>query len=106
MSDFNSFGDPSMDNGNAPSSNNPNGEHANGDAPKAAPPVPGWVEKEVLDYSTMEGRSGEGAFDGSARVYEWNEDYGDVGPRNHDLEKELFGSVENGETGAGLDFSK
>lgn len=76
-------------------------------APKpAVTTIPGWVEKEVLDYSTMEGRSGEGQFDGSARVYEWKEEYGDVGPKMVEFEKELFGSLEKGDAGAGLDFSK
>lgn len=83
-----------------------NGGQANGDAPQSGTPVPGWVEKEVLDYSTMEGRSSEGAFDGSARIYEWNDEYGDVGPSIPDLEKELFGNPEDGDSGEGLDFTK
>lgn len=86
-----------------------NGEHTNGNgtAPKpAGANIPGWVEKEVLDYSAMDGRSGEGGFDGSARVYEWNDEYGDVGPKIPEFEKELFGSVEKGDIGAGLDFSE
>lgn len=40
----------------------------------------------------------------SARVYEWNEEYGDVGPCIPELERELFGDPEN--RGEGVDFSK
>lgn len=104
-----------MDNGGS-FGEHANGEQANGNdqqangngaAPQAAlANIPGWVEKEVLDYSTMDGRSGEGAFDGSARIYEWNDEYGDIGPKIPEFEKELFGSLDKGDIGAGLDFGE
>ncbi len=74
---------------------------------QASKPIPGWVDKEVLDYSAMDGRSGGGAFDGSARVYEYSDEYGDVGPRIPEFEKELFGDAATGvDSGSvGLDFS-
>lgn len=76
------------------------------DPNRAAPTqVPGWNEAEVFDYSAMGGDSGVRTFGGSARVYDWNDEFGDIGPKVPELEKELFG--EPGEdSGAGLDFSR
>lgn len=44
-------------------------------------------------------------WDGSARTYEWNDEYGDVGPKVPELEIELFGEKGNRQK-TGLDFSK
>jgi len=45
-----------------------------------------------------------GQWAGNAAVYEWNEEYGDVGPRFADLEKQLFGSEFH--VKAGIRFDK
>ncbi|PKK43691.1 hypothetical protein CI102_12241 [Trichoderma harzianum] len=46
-------------------------------------------------------------WDGNARIYQWSDEYGDVGPAFEELEVELFGSAEdrNKHIGGGLDFS-
>ena len=41
----------------------------------------GCTERKVLDYSAMTGDSRGLELGGSARVYEWKEDYGDFGSR-------------------------
>jgi ATP-dependent RNA helicase DDX3X len=38
-----------------------------------------------------------------AAIYEWNDEYGDVGPRFEELEKQLFGSENHVKTG--INFS-
>lgn len=45
-------------------------------------------------------------FDGAARVYQWNDEYGDVGPKIDDLELELFGDPALRHEKTGLDFSR
>lgn len=45
-------------------------------------------------------------FDGSAPVYQWNEEYGDVGPKIPELEMELFGDPATRHEKTGLDFSR
>lgn len=45
-----------------------------------------------------------GQWSSNAAVYEWNDDYGDVGPRFEDLEKQLFGSEFH--VRAGIQFDK
>lgn len=67
----------------------------------------GWVEPEKYDYSKYalpvkpvgEGPPTEAPAPGSdlawaheARKYEWNEEHGDVGPEDKQLEEMLFGS--------------
>lgn len=62
----------------------------------------GWVEPEAFDYTALgqptvvEGERVVTVEDGNwahnAAKYEWHESYGDVGPANEDLEKQLFRS--------------
>ena len=67
-------------------------------------PVDGWVAQERSDCTADDSIPNMQASAASARVYEWDDEYGDVGPKIPDLEKELFGHPEN--RGEGLDFSK
>ncbi len=49
-------------------------------------------EGESEDINAVGGlRQGDWA--NNAAVYEWSDEYGDVGPRHPELEKQLFGSV-------------
>ncbi|KAI9800735.1 MAG: hypothetical protein M1833_003151 [Piccolia ochrophora] len=61
---------------------------------------PGWVAPTPYNYSaytTGEGKEADAAFAAGegwaagAAKYEWSDEFGDVGPANSDLEKELFG---------------
>jgi ATP-dependent RNA helicase DDX3X len=64
----------------------------------------GWVAPQEYDYARYTNtephkKPAEGeenaqdlAWASSAAKYEWNEEYGDVGPRNPELEKMLFQS--------------
>ena len=80
-------------------------------APQAKNPQEhGWVPKTDYDYSTYmkstkelaeaEAAAKESAAPGvevgcwasNAAIYDWDDDYGDVGPRHPELEKQLFGS--------------
>lgn len=98
-------------------------------APKVDPQSHGWVERTAYDYTNYN-KSGKelqdaqasggasmsdihyGAVGGVAvgdwasngAVYEWNDEYGDVGPRFEDLEKQLFGS--DNHVKLGLEFNK
>lgn len=45
-----------------------------------------------------------GEWHSNAKVYEWDDDYGDVGPKFEQLEKQLFGDANHVRTG--LNFSK
>ncbi|KAJ3473008.1 hypothetical protein NLG97_g10576 [Lecanicillium saksenae] len=45
-------------------------------------------------------------FDGSAAVYQWNDEYGDVGPKLEALELELFGDPATRHERTGLDFRR
>lgn len=67
-------------------------------------PVPGWIDSEKAGFSdkVIEGDK----FDGSARIYEWDDEFGDVGPKVPDLEKELFGDPDKRHGRTGLDFSR
>lgn len=38
-----------------------------------------------------------------ARIYEWNEEYGDIGPAHEELEKQLFGSDNHVKSGTQID---
>jgi ATP-dependent RNA helicase DDX3X len=61
----------------------------------------GWVEPEKYDYSRYAGPNEQPTNGGDsplndipwasdARKYEWKEEYGDVGPKDDELEKMLF----------------
>lgn len=73
--------------------------------PAAAPSgsIPGWVEKQVVDYAALESVLG---WDGSAKIYDWDDSYGEVGPRFATLELELFGDPATRPPRTGLDFTK
>ncbi|KAL7929584.1 P-loop containing nucleoside triphosphate hydrolase protein [Trichoderma chlorosporum] len=70
--------------------------------------APGWVEPTAFDYTAMSQAEAGSTWDGNARIYQWSDEYGDVGPAFEELEVELFGSVEdrNKHIGGGLDFSR
>lgn len=65
--------------------------------------IPGWVEAH--DEAGLQGSS-DTVFDGNARVYQWDDEFGDVGPKYEDLELELFGDPKDRDERTGLDFSK
>ncbi|PHH87554.1 hypothetical protein CDD83_8695 [Cordyceps sp. RAO-2017] len=77
-------------------------------APVGANPnaTSGWVEATASDYTAASNMDGTTAWDGSARVYQWNDEYGDVGPSFPDLELELFGDPAHRQERTGLDFDK
>ncbi|OAR01146.1 hypothetical protein LLEC1_06088 [Akanthomyces lecanii] len=45
-------------------------------------------------------------FDGAAPIYQWDDDYGDVGPKIEQLELELFGDPATRHERTGLDFRR
>ena len=45
----------------------------------------GWTHADNIEHATDDNR-----WFGGAEVYEWDDDYGEVAPRNPDLEKDLF----------------
>lgn len=74
-----------------------------GDQPASA----GWVERTAFDYTAMAEAETAATWDGNARVYQWKDEYGDVGPAFEELEVELFGDPESRrDRQTGLDFSK
>lgn len=65
-----------------------------------------WVQPAKYDYTAFQSDEALAQFDGAMRIYEWDEEeFGDVGPKFPELEKELFGDP-NDRGHAGLDFSK
>ncbi|KAL7920827.1 P-loop containing nucleoside triphosphate hydrolase protein [Trichoderma austrokoningii] len=67
----------------------------------------GWVEPTAFDYTAMADAETAANWDGNARVYQWKDEYGDVGPAFEELEVELFGDPESRrDRQTGLDFSK
>lgn len=106
-------------------------QEATTDAPKINPQGAGWVPKQAYDYATYSKSSKElheiqqaqpaapvtnneeddavgglrdGDWAGNAAVYEWNEEYGDVGPKFPELEQQLFGAANH--TRTGIKFEK
>ncbi|PHH82039.1 hypothetical protein CDD82_7187 [Ophiocordyceps australis] len=67
--------------------------------------IPGWVQSETVDYTVSDENAAQ-TWDGNQTIYQWDDEYGDVGPKFPDLEKELFGVPENRLKRTGLDFSK
>jgi len=54
--------------------------------------VAGWTEKTAFNYDEFKRQGGNDTdWHGAAKVYEWKDEYGDVGPRVEELEKMLFG---------------
>ena len=102
------------------------------DAPKINPQSNGWVQKQAYDYATYTKSNKElqesqqaqpasapqsneeqddavgGLRDGdwacNAAIYEWNDEYGDVGPKFPELEQQLFGAANH--TRTGIKFEK
>ncbi|KAF4589572.1 DEAD/DEAH box RNA helicase [Ophiocordyceps camponoti-floridani] len=69
--------------------------------------VPGWVANSTIDYTTGAPSSGDlPTWEGNARIYEWNDEYGDIGPKFPELELELFGDPNTRHERVGLDFQK
>jgi ATP-dependent RNA helicase DDX3X len=61
-----------------------------------------FPEQVPFDYATANVSANEAlglSWFSNAKVYEWNEDYGDVGPADPELEKELFSSQYHSEEG-------
>lgn len=97
---------PSAESGTAQPPNPPE----TGTAQVKDPQEHGWVAKTDYDYSTYMKSSKElaeaeavakesgghgvevGGWASNAALYEWDDDYGDVGPSHPVLEKQLFGS--------------
>ena len=84
----------------------------------ATPQAHGWVEKSAYNYDVYTKSSKEvdeakadyeangvevGEWAGNAAVYKWDDDFGDVGPRFPELEKQLFGGEVMKQ---GIDFQK
>lgn len=68
--------------------------------------VPGWVARETVDYSVAAGTGSSQNWEGNARIYQWDEEFGDVGPKLPELELELFGDPAHRHERTGMDFSK
>lgn len=52
----------------------------------------GWIETTAFNYEDFQRTDGDDAdWHGAAQVYEWSDEYGDVGPEVPELEKMLFG---------------
>ncbi|KAH7316440.1 P-loop containing nucleoside triphosphate hydrolase protein [Stachybotrys elegans] len=71
-----------------------------------APNQEGWVEAKDEEALANVPVVTAQKWDGSAKVYQWNDEFGDVGPKFPDLEVELFGAPESRHEVAGLDFSR
>lgn len=97
------------------------------DAPKVNPQDAGWGQKQNYDYETYNKSNKElqeiqqanaagpnsqedddqdavgglrsGDWAGNAAIYQWNDEYGDVGPEFPELEKQLFGAANHTRTG-------
>lgn len=65
-----------------------------------------WTALEVTDYTAPPPSSQAQTWDSNARTYEWNDEYGEVGPKFPELEIELFGEEATRHERTGLDFSK
>jgi ATP-dependent RNA helicase DDX3X len=80
------------------------------EAPAKNPQEHGWVAKTDYDYSAFMKSSKEfadaqatandtaelgvevGGWASNATIYDWDDEFGDVGPSHPELEKQLFGS--------------
>ena len=65
-----------------------------------------WVECQKTDYTALSVGENPQQFDGQAKIYQWDEEFGDVGPKFEELELDLFGDPKYRHERAGLDFSK
>jgi len=69
----------------------------------------GWITQVPYDYAKYApgiNPSEYDQWDGSAKIYEWDGENGDLGPVFPELELELFGDPKMRGTTAGIDFSK
>jgi ATP-dependent RNA helicase DDX3X len=67
----------------------------------------GWVERTAFDYTAMADPEAAATWDGNAKVYQWKDEYGDVGPAFEELEVELFGNPSTRhDRHTGLNFAK
>lgn len=68
----------------------------------------GWTETTAFDYGEFQRTGGNDAdWRGAAKKYEWNDEYGDVGPEIKELEDILFGGefqVRKGDHAQNLDL--
>ena len=62
----------------------------NGDEDEAEPDAAPAAEGEAGDEDPMTSRHSTTTWSHDAAKYEWKEEYGDVGPRDEKLEKDLF----------------
>ena len=60
-----------------------------GKKPAQDPRVAGWAEPIPFSYDNYQNKEFTD-WAGMGARYEWNDEYGDVGPRNEELEKQLF----------------
>lgn len=75
---------------------------ANGDRPSGE-----WVAPEAYDYTAMASNSESAPhWEGGARVYQWKDEFGEVGPKFPELEIELFGNPSERHERTGLDFAR
>ncbi|CAM1501746.1 Fc.00g037300.m01.CDS01 [Cosmosporella sp. VM-42] len=65
-----------------------------------------WAKQEASDYTAGEDAGPQQTWDGNVPVYQWDEEFGDVGPKFPELEIELFGPEDTRKERTGLDFSQ
>lgn len=66
--------------------------------------ISGWSNADAAT-AAQEPASENIVWDGNAKTYEWDDEFGDVGPKVPELEIELFGE-KGARQKTGLDFSK
>ncbi|CAI0651613.1 unnamed protein product, partial [Colletotrichum noveboracense] len=66
-----------------------------------------WSKPETYNYEEMaqSGPIENGNWEGNAAIYEWDEEYGEVGPQHPELELMLFGDPATRRDHSGLDFT-
>ncbi|KAK7426764.1 hypothetical protein QQZ08_006800 [Neonectria magnoliae] len=74
-----------------------------GDAPATEPK---WTEPQSIDYTALSSENPNQVWGSDARVYDWKDEFGDVGPKYPELELELFGEPSTRKEQTGLDFSR
>ena len=67
----------------------PTADNDDGKKPPQDPRVAGWAEPTPFSYDSYQNKEFTD-WAGMAARYEWSDEYGDVGPRNEELEKQLF----------------
>ncbi|KAF4994420.1 hypothetical protein FGRMN_5839 [Fusarium graminum] len=64
-----------------------------------------WTEPQAIDYTSMTTGNPDQTWGCNVRTYEWQDEYGDVGPKYPELELDLFGDPATRHDRKGLDFS-